>query len=376
MRLLMITGDRSLAQGKKGPFHYMLEEFSQYWERIDIICPRIQNSKFKIQNLFDNVYVHSSNMPLILHPFFILKEGKKAHKKHKFDLFTIHSYPPFYNDIGGLWLHKTTKIPYISEIMHITGYPKSGNFKEWFYGIATGALIKYFTKNSKAIRIINQNQTREFLRKSGIAENKLKYIPAFYIDLDVFKPIIAEKKYDVVFSGRLVKNKGIVLLLKAIKQLKNWKPNIILAITGSGPLENKIRSFIKNNKLQNNINFIGWVQGTEELAKIYNQSKIMVMPSFNEGGPRVTLEAMACNVPVLTSRVGIMNDIIIDMENGIFIDWNVEDIIDKITLLLKDNNLRNQIAENGRKTVQQFERKKAIQQYAEAYQKLLNDRNV
>ena len=96
------------------------------------------------------------------------------------------------------------------------------------------------------------------------------------------------------------------------------------------------------------------------------------MPSFNEGGPRVTLEAMACNVPVLTSRVGIMNDIIIDMENGIFIDWNVEDIIDKITLLLKDNNLRNQIAENGRKTVQQFERKNAIKNYAEQYQTLLH----
>jgi len=96
------------------------------------------------------------------------------------------------------------------------------------------------------------------------------------------------------------------------------------------------------------------------------------MPSFNEGGPRVTLETMACRVPVLTSRIGIMNDIIKDSVNGIFIDWTVEDITNKIMLLLKDNNLREKIAENGYESVQQFERKKAIKNYAEQYQTLLH----
>jgi len=382
----MITGDRSLAQGKKGPFYYMLEEFSQYWERVDIICPRIKSQNLKVKNIFNNVFIHSSNFPLIFHPWFILKKGQEIFKQQKFDLFTVHSYPPFYNDIGGLWLYKKIKVPYISEIMHITGYPKSGNFKEWLYKITTKILIKYFTKNAEAIRVINQNQTGEFLRKSGIAENKLKYIPAFYIDFDVFKPAIAEKKYDIVFSGRLVKNKGIILLLKAIKQLKNWKPNIELAITGSGPLENKIKSFIKNNRLQNNINFIGWVKGTEELAEIYNQSKIMVMPSFNEGGPRVTLEAMACKTAVLTSRVGIMMDVIqapstgsgqapstnSGQVNGLFINWNPQDIAEKIKRLLDNEELRIKIAENGYKSVQQFERKNAIKNYAEQYQALLH----
>jgi glycosyltransferase involved in cell wall biosynthesis len=101
----------------------------------------------------------------------------------------------------------------------------------------------------------------------------------------------------------------------------------------------------------------------------------MVMPSFNEGGPRVTLEAMACKIPVITSRVGIMLDIINDGENGVFIDWNVEDIANKIMLLLKDNDLRLKIAENGYQTVQQFERKRVIKQYALTYKKLV-DSNI
>ena len=95
------------------------------------------------------------------------------------------------------------------------------------------------------------------------------------------------------------------------------------------------------------------------------------MPSFNEGGPRVTLEAMACKVPVITSRVGVMLDIIKEGENGLFIDWNPKDIADKIMLLLKDNSLRQKIAENGHQTIQQFERKKVIENYAKFYQNLL-----
>jgi len=57
--------------------------------------------------------------------------------------------------------------------------------------------------------------------------------------------------------------------------------------------------------------------------------------------------------------------------NGLFIDWNSDDIAKKIKLLLEDKTLYKKIAENGFKTVQQFERKKAIRFYAESYKNLL-----
>ena len=196
-------------------------------------------------------------------------------------------------------------------------------------------------------------------------------MPAFYIDLEIFRPQEIEKKYDLVFSGRLVKNKGIFLLLKAARNFKSQIPNIKLVIVGSGPLENRIKKYIKKHKLEDNITFAGWLPTIEDLAKIYNQSKILVMPSFNEGGPRVTLEAMACKVPVITTKVGVMLDIIKHGENGLFIDWKAKDIAEKILLLLQDENLRKKIAENGYNTVMRFERKEAIKNYAESYLKLI-----
>lgn len=368
MKLLVITGDCALAQGKKGPFYYMLEEFSKHWERIDIICPKTRQKIFTIHG---NVYIYSSNTFKIFQPWFILKKGLEIYKEQKFNLFTIHSYPPFYNDIGGCWLYNKIKIPYVLEVMHITGHPKAGNFKEWLYKILTGLFIRFSAKKAIVVRVINQEQTPEFLIKSGVDKNKIKYISAFYIDLDIFKPEVVEKKYDIVFSGRLVRNKGIFLLLKAIKNISQASTAIKLIIIGDGSLKGEIQKFIKKNNLQNNIEFAGWLQTTDDVAKIYNQSKMMVVPSFNEGGPRVTLEAMACKISVITSRVGVMLDIIKHGENGIFIDWNPKDIAEKIVLLLKDENLRRKIAENGYNTAQRFERRQTIRNYANVYKSLI-----
>jgi len=387
MKLLIISGDTALAQGKKGPFYYMLEELSKYWERIDIICPKTQQTVFNVHN---NVYIYSANKSKIFQPWFIFKKGLEIYKKEKFDLFTVHSYPPFYNDIGGRRLYNRTRIPYGLEVMHITGYPRAGNFKDWFYKILTRLFIKFSAKNAIAVRVINQRQVPEFLKKAGVPEEKIKFVTASYIDLEIFKPQNLEKlrttptsrevrgkKYDVVFSGRLVRNKGIDLLLEAVKQINQSshigpiRP-ISLIIVGDGPLKPKIQKFIQKNHLENDVELAGWLPTINDLAKIYNQSKIMVMPSYNEGGPRVTLEAMACKIPVITSRVGIMLDIIKDGENGLFIDWDANDIAQKIILLLTNENLRQKIAESGYQTAQQFERKKVIENYAKTYQNLLH----
>jgi len=376
MKILMITGDRALASGQKGAFYYTLEEFSKYWERIDIITPRIQNPKSKIQNIFGNVFIHSSSWSIIFQPWFILKRGVEIYKKENFDFFTVHSYPPFYNDFGGRLLFNRIRKPYALEVHHITGYPMAGGLKELIYRNLTKLFIAWSAKKSNLIRVVNKKQTPDFLIKFGTDKEKIKYIPSAYIDLKIFKPMDSGKKYDIVFAGRLAKNKGIMLLLETIKNLKFKIENLKLIIIGSGPLKSKIEKYIKKNNLEGNIELSGWLATTDDIAKIYNQSKIFVMPSFNEGGPRVNLEAMACGVPVITTRVGIMLDIIRDGENAIFVAWNAKDIADKIMLLLKDNNLRKKIAENGRNIARQFERRKIIKNYAETYQNLLHSSRI
>ncbi|MEK7603682.1 MAG: glycosyltransferase [Patescibacteria group bacterium] len=369
MKLLMITGLGSasdLASGKKGAFYNTLEEFHEYWERIDIIAPRIAKHELRITNLFGNVYIHISPWPLVFHPIWFLKKGLEIYREQKFDLMTVQEFPPFYNGIGARLLWRKIRVPYILEIHHIPGYPKAANLKERIYKTLMRWFIKTDSAKAKAVRVVNQKQVPEFLVKAGVPKEKIIYIPSAYLDLDVFKPIDLSKEYDLMFLGRLEKNKGIELLLRAVEfSISNLQFPMKCMIVGQGSLFASLNSEVKSLKLENNVIFHGWAKDSREVAELMNKSKILVMPSYNEGGPRVVLEAMACGVPVLATPVGIVPDVIKDRESGRIVGWNAKDIALKAKELLSGMEEYNKYRQAGLEISKQFEKKAAIKNYAE-----------
>mgnify|MGYP001011404013 FL=1 len=107
MKLLMISGDRSILNGKQGAFYHMLEEFSKFWERIDILCPKIQDYSslsiwYQLQEkpLFGNVHFHPAQKGLLYQPSFIATKGAELIAEHHHEIVTVHDYPPFYNGMG------------------------------------------------------------------------------------------------------------------------------------------------------------------------------------------------------------------------------------------------------------------------------------
>ena len=399
-KLLMITGLGSavdLASSKKGAFYNTLEEFHKYWTRIDIICPRInninsgnskletlnpkqsQNYKSQTINLFGNVFVHISPWPLILHPIFFIYKILKLHRTIKFDLMTVQEFPPFYNGIGSWIISVLTKIPYVLEIHHIPGYPKAANLKDGIYRNLMKWFIKFDASTAIAVRVVNKKQTPEFLIKAGVPEKKVVYISSMYIDLDIFKPMGLPKEYDLIFVGRLESNKGIDLLLKAIHfTVYSLQFTVKCLVVGEGPLSASLKFKVRSLKLENYVIFHGWAKSSQEIAELINRSKILIMPSYNEGGPRVVIEAMACGVPVLATPVGIVPDLLNKnlfvgrqvASGGEIIDWRPEDIAQKAQELL---NLERcgKYSFNGLEIVKQFEKKKAIKNYADKLKEIL-----
>ncbi len=385
MNLLMISGDRSLAEGKHGAFYNTLEEFHKYWDRVDIICPRVTSNRqivngkritsYKLPiTLFGNVFIHPSPWPLFLQPLWIWWMGRKLITNYKLPItdlvMTVHEYPPFYNGLGAKLLYRTIKVPYILEVMHIPGLPKAGDFKEGIYKWLMKVVIKWDASSAKKIRIINQKQTPDFLVNAGVKKEKLIYIPAFYIDLEVFKPIInyqlpVTKQYDLVFAARLEKNKGIFNLIEAIKIAKQKKPDISLLIIGHGSQLEKLKLLITNYQLQDNVTFSGWLEGPRDVALAYNRARCFVNPSYNEGGPRVVLEAMACGLPVISTPVGLMVDIIKDEDNAMFTWWEPMEMAKKILLLLNDPSMQKKFSSAGIELVKNFEKRDAIKNYAD-----------
>ena len=187
-----------------------------------------------------------------------------------------------------------------------------------------------------------------------------------YIDTDVFQPIDCEKKYDVLFVGRLVVNKGIFDLLKVLRQL----PDVKACIVGIGPLEMRLKKFVKAQQLEERVHFTGWVKTNKELAEYINSSRCLVCCSRSEGGPRTTLEAMACAVPIITTAVGTMPDMILHRKNGLVIDFNATSLQHELSWLLAHLEEAEQIGLKGREIALTFERKKLIKEYALGYQQL------
>lgn len=363
----MISGDRSLAEGKRGAFYNTLEEFHKYWERVDIVCPRPdRRSSTANCQLFNNVYIHPSRWPLIFQPWFILAKGEELFKRAGFDLVTVHEYAPFYNGIGARLLFNKIGVPYVLEIHHVPGYPRAANFKERFYCFLSRRFLKCDSKKAAAVRIVNQHELRNFLAQARVDSGKILYIPSMYIDLGIFKPRDLPKKYDLIFAGRLAENKGVNLFIDAVRRL-----GVKAVIVGDGPLKESLKSKVKSLGLEDDIEFYGWAKDQIEVAELMNQSKILVMSSYNEGGPRVVPEAMACGLPVLATPVGIAADLISKNNAGVLIDWNADDIAKKARRILSDSFEYSRLSRAAIWAAAQFEKKAAIKNYAQVLQKII-----
>lgn len=364
----MLSGDSSVARGQGGAFDQLLRRFSHYWTRIDILCPPAPDAHPRC--IYGNVYIHPSPYRYASwQPYFIARYGRKLMRERDYALVVSHDYGVFLNGIGAWLLRK----PYVSEIHHVEGYPHAVTFREKIYTFLAKRYIRWGSRRAAAIRVVNETEMPTLLRNLGVAPQKILVLPSQYLDLSVLRPIPEEPKpYDVLFVGRLVSNKGIFTILEALDLVKDSHRHVQLGIRGDGPLFEAVKEKIIELKLQLNVTFIPRVDTPEALTRLYNQTFMLVCASTSEGGPRVTVEAMACGVPVISTPVGIMPDIIVTGQNGYLFSGDVYGLAARILILLEDESLRRDIGEAGRQSVQKFEASAMIEQYARGYHNLIN----
>lgn len=181
-------------------------------------------------------------------------------------------------------------------------------------------------------------------------------------------------KEPIIFSaGRLVRRKGTYDLLEAYSILCSRFPEAQLWLAGDGDLE-KVRRIVLENSWEEKVKVLGWLEN-EALSEIYQSARVFALPSYNEGLPIALLEAMAYGIPVVTTPVGGIPELVRDGENGFLIQpGDVASLAHSIGVLMRDSSLYERMSRNAREAVErEFGVKKIIQQLSLVYDAVLNE---
>jgi glycosyltransferase involved in cell wall biosynthesis len=236
-----------------------------------------------------------------------------------------------------------------------------------FYKKSQGLFYKKYTPRflakSESVATVSAFSKNDIVKQYKIADDKIDIVLSAakkcFIPIDDEEKIAIKNKYTegreyFVYTGAIHPRKNLMSLLKAFSVFKKrQKTNMKLMLVGRLAL--KYESFtlsLKSYKYRDDVVMTGYVS-EDELVKITGAAYGMIYPSLWEGFGVPVLEAMQCDVPVITSINSAMQEIAKDA--ALYINpASHTDMADKMMLLYKDENLRNELIQKGSETVKEY----------------------
>lgn len=157
----------------------------------------------------------------------------------------------------------------------------------------------------------------------------------------------------IITTSRLVVKNAIEDVVSALALLPR---SVKFLILGQGYEEENLKLQVKNLKLENRVNFLGYIPH-RDMPKYLHMSDIYIRPSLSEGLGNSFLEAMAAGIPIIGTPVGGILDFLFDGETGLFCEVkNPKSIADQVLKLMNDKVLRDKLINNGKALVEQHYR--------------------
>lgn len=224
-----------------------------------------------------------------------------------------------------------------------------------------GSVFKEFYRDNNYLNFIDKSLNKAdlvvvlseswyvFFKDIVKDESKIKIVHNI-VENDRFEEErIIDYPIKLLFLGEIGDRKGVFDLIEVINDNRETlEEKIELTIGGNGEVD-KLEEFIRKHNLNSLIKFKGWISGENkrELLKINN---VYILPSYNEGLPISILEAMSYKMPIISTSVGGITEIVKDGKNGLIIEpGNKEEI--KKSLLFFVNN-KDVISEMGKKSLE------------------------
>ncbi len=350
-----------LGGGQGNANKYLFEQFVKDFPEIsiDIITSSVDKYEKKEYSTgsiyFLNIgkknknHHHQNVKDLVLYSLESFFFARNLIKRNKYDLTIAWASVP--SGFISYLLKKIYRTPYL---VLLRGPDVPFHEKKWHY------LDKYLLQHlspliwKNAGHVIANSQVLKEQAETVAHNTNIKVIPNG-IDSNFFIPIPKlpqQNEIKLLSVGRVSKIKGFDLVINAIPMLTDF--NISYLIVGDGPERKNLENLKKELFLEHKV-VISGIKSKQELKDIYNSSDIFILPSYNEGMSNALLEAMACGLAVIVSDTGGTQELINNGQNGlIFKKGNIDELCNCIGLLLKDENKKNQLGINARKTAEIF----------------------
>ena len=219
-------------------------------------------------------------------------------------------------------------------------------------------VLKKRVEEAKAVVAISNFNKQIVCNLTGIEPEKVHVIRACPM-LNKFKAVKSQNgSFTAVTVARLVEKKGIKYAILAIKELVKDYPNIQYNIVGSGPLEGELRALVGLCGLEQNVAFLGHLDD-ESLIEELRRATMFILPCIctkngdMDGIPVSLMEAMYLELPVISTKISGIPELIEDNQEGILIKpKDCKQLSDAIKTLLDNEKMRIKLGKNGKKKIE------------------------
>jgi len=278
----------------------------------------------------------------------LISKIRTLHQSERIDLIHAHAALPCGH--AAVLLSRELKIPCVVTVHGLDAFfdnQVGGHAGQWCKRVA-----QFVYRSASRVICISEKVSKEIARNATAPVNtKVIYNS---VNAQMFSPASAESPSNTILSvGNLIPIKGHELLLRALSAVLPRYPDISCEIIGVGREHHRLTSLASDYNIAGKVRFLGR-QSREQVTEAMRRCAIFALPSRYEGLGCVYLEAMSAEKPVIACRGQGIDEIIRHGSNGWLVGPDeLQELVQALSVLLQNLQLRQQIGEAARRTVLQ-----------------------
>ncbi len=306
----MISTDRNiLKEGSRTRSRQLA--YGEVFEELHIIILTTKKNGGEVQSLGKGVVLYPTNsISRFLYVVDAIRIGKSILKNTQ-GARLVTSQDPFETGIAGRALARSANLPFLVQLHTDIWSPY---FKKSLLNRIRTWIAPHIFKYATGVRVVSERLKEGVLRAYRVPQEAVMVLPV-HVDVSRIerapKDVVFQKKYSkwrhiILMASRLTKEKDITTGIRSFAHVHDMYPDTVLVIVGEGPLKDQLVNIAKREGVSEHVFFEGW---SENLPGMYKSAEVFLNTSLFEGYGMTLVEAGAAGCPVVTTDVGVAQEL-------------------------------------------------------------------